>query len=153
MRSAGNDDRRSAQAIKRSVCSERRRVPVLRVEPTALDGLGERVERAVAAGHDRLEAAYAREVRAALSSDGADVEAQRRPSRVHVSVTLPWPADARQRSRVADRARAAVRSYDPFVPVIDVSVIDRPAGARPTGDEEWLVDDGDDLFLPVADHR
>src|SRR6185312_4784148 len=108
-------------------------------------------ERAAATGQDRREAAYARQVRIALADDHAGVEARRRAAQVFVTVTLPWTAGPQQRSRVADRARAAVRAYDPFVTVIDVAVVDRPADTPTTGDAErdadWFVDDGDGLGL------
>lgn len=137
-----------------AVCSERHRVPVLRVDPAQLGDLGERVEHAAADGREREEAGCARAVHVALADEHAGVHVARQAGRIHATVELPRPASAQERSRLADRARAALRAHDPFVSVIDVSVIDvsvvdhepRPQfSVDPDHDADWFVDDGDDL--------
>lgn len=105
-----------------AVCAERHRIPVVWIDPAAAVDAEERFRTAVAAGQDRIEVAYATAVRIALGHPGAAVEATRDPDRVQITVTTPDPCDATTRASVADRARAAVRSYDPFVRTIDVSV-------------------------------
>ncbi len=105
------------------VCSELHRVPVVRVDPAGGDDVAGQVVAAAAAGRDRTEAAYAAAVRTALAPRDVTVEAARYEGRVHVTVRLPVACDAHARSAVADRARAAIRDFDPFVSTIDISVI------------------------------
>ena len=107
-----------------AVCAERRRIPVVRLDPQSAVDPVQFLTRAAAGGKDRMEAAYAAVVRHDL--DGlhlhATVDATREPGRVQIVVGLSDAADAATRSRAADRARAAVRVFDPFVRSIDVSV-------------------------------
>lgn len=105
-----------------AVCAERHRIPVVRVDPDACADPADFVRRAAAAGKDRVEAQYAAVVRADLADLGATVEATRESGRVQIVVGVGPTADSATRSRAADRARAAVRNFDPFVRSIDVSV-------------------------------
>lgn len=105
-----------------AVCAERHRIPVMWIDPATGAHPDDRVRIAAAAGHDRIEAAYATVVRIALGRPAAGVEARRDPDRVQITVNLPQPADPATRATVADQARVAVRNYDPFVRTIDVSV-------------------------------
>jgi len=104
-----------------AVCAERRRVPVVRVEPTTVD-LEPTLRAAAAAGKDRAEAACAAAVRAALAPDDARVEVGREHDRTWVRVELCEQGAGAAVWAVADRAREAVRRYDPFVKAIDISV-------------------------------
>lgn len=105
-----------------AVCAERYRIPVVRLDPATCVDPVEFVQRSAAVGKARTEAEYAAAVRDALVDLDASVEATRDPDRVSVVVGLHDPSDATERSRAADRARAAVREFDPFVRSIDVSV-------------------------------
>jgi CheY-like chemotaxis protein len=107
-----------------AVCAERRRIPVVRLDPQTCADPVQFLTRAAAGGKDRMEAAYAAVVRADLGDLHlhATVEATREPDRVQIVVGFAEAADAATRSRAADRARAAVRTFDPFVRSIDVSV-------------------------------
>lgn len=107
-----------------AVCAERRRVPVVRVEPTNVD-LEQTLRAAAAAGKDRTEAACAAAVRAALAPDEVRVEVSRDHDRTSVRVDLSEQAADLAVWAVADRAREAVRRYDPFVKAIDISVLNR----------------------------
>jgi len=104
-----------------AVCAERHRVPVVRVEPTSVD-LERTVKAAAAAGKDRAEAACAAAVRAALATGDVGVEVGREHDRTWVTVEVPEQDAHDVVWTVADRAREAVRRYDPFVKSIDVSV-------------------------------
>jgi hypothetical protein len=107
-----------------AVCAERHRSPVIHIDPTipTVDVAGV-VVRAAAAGKDRVEAAYSAAVRARLDRPGTLVQSVRGPDSVRIEVVLDPDdaADPGRRAWVADRARAAVREYDPFVRTIDVS--------------------------------
>ena len=105
-----------------AVCAQRHRRPVVHLDPTIPSADVTRVVRhSAAAGNDRMEAAYSAAVRWALDSPTTLVESSRGQDSVRVALTVDT-ADATQRARLADVARAAVREYDPFVRVIDVAV-------------------------------
>ena len=137
-----------------AVCAERRRVPVVRVAPDTSDDVVELAVAGAAAGLDRLEARYAAAVRLALGADVLAVEASRGPRSVTVSVLAPTDIDGRQRTMLADRARQAVRAFDSFVAVIDISVTAADTSAAAVapyehdseGADEWFVDDGSELW-------
>jgi hypothetical protein len=105
-----------------AVCAERHRIPVVHVDPSTTGDVGRLVHNALAAGRDRIEAAYAAAVRAALASDQASVEVGGDSSRIWVRVGLPASGDHGPVWSIADRARTAIRGYDPFVRSIDVSI-------------------------------
>jgi hypothetical protein len=129
-----------------AVCGERHRVPVVRVLPHDATDIAAVVRTAAANGRDQLEARDASVVRVALAGHNARVEAQRDAGNVRVSVHLPSPISSRLRSALADRARHALRTYDPFVRTIDIAI----RADLTTGDhDEWFVDDGDVLDIDV----
>lgn len=104
-----------------SVCATRHRVPLMEVDPLQ-DGLPSVAVAQAVAGR-AVAAGYATAVRHELGHLPALVEVQRTPDRIHVSVQVPASQHTPQAlSAVADRARKAVREYDPFVQGIDVSV-------------------------------
>jgi hypothetical protein len=47
---------------------------------------------------------------------------------VTIRIGTPTPLPPMERAWIADRARAAVRGFDPFVQTIDVAVVDAEAG-------------------------
>lgn len=74
-----------------------------------------------------VEAGYAAAIRHELGHLPALVDVERTPGRVHVMVQVPASEGSPQKlSAVADRARHAVRSHDPYVKGIDVSVVCYP---------------------------
>jgi hypothetical protein len=106
-----------------AVCAAQHRIPTVEVDPALADDEMPSVEVAGALATRRVEAAYAAAVKHELGDVQARVEAHRRAGRVHVTVHLPdVPTDHTKLAAVADRARHAIRTYDPFVPGIDVSV-------------------------------
>ncbi len=108
-----------------AVCAERHHVPVVRMDPNTTveaEDVDRVVARAVASGQDRIEAAYAAVVRAALADQAKTVEVLKFSARVWVDVKTPDSRTPSERATLADRARAAVRAHDPFVDVIDISV-------------------------------
>ena len=137
-----------------AVCAERRRVPVVGLAPDTSDDVVELAVAGAAAGLDRLEARYAAAVRIALGADVMSVEASRGPRGVTVSVLAPTDIDGRQRTMLADRARQAIRAFDSFVAVIDISVATADTSAAVVapyerdreGADEWFVDDGSELW-------
>ncbi len=110
-----------------SVCATRHRVPLVVVDPTQLDDELPNVTVAGAVANRVVEAAYAAAVRKELSHLPTVVEVRRRADNVRVHVQLPDSQDTpAARSSAADRARFAVRTHDPFVQSIDVSVVCYP---------------------------
>jgi hypothetical protein len=109
------------------VCAQRHHLPVVRVDsPEAEAELGRpgEIESAAVRANRQVEQAYGRIVEAAVSDVDGVVRVERGPRRVAVTVCVQaGPADPVDRHGIADRARAAVRSYDPYVPVIDVAVV------------------------------
>ena len=138
-----------------AVCAERRRVPVVRVDPNTSDDVVELAIAGAAAGLDRLEARYAAAVRTALGADVLAVEASRAPDGVTVSLLAPMDIDWRQRTMLADRARRAIRAFDSFVVLIDIAVTAADGATTAVapdervcdGADEWFVDDGDELWV------
>ena len=110
-----------------SVCATRHRVPVVEVDPSQVDDELPSVMVASAVAKRAVEAGYATAIRHELQHIPALVDVERTPGRIHVSVQVPTSEGAPQKlSAVADRARHAVRSHDPYVNGIDVSVICYP---------------------------
>ncbi len=110
-----------------AVCAAQHRVPMVEVDPAWADDEMPSVSVAGALATRRVEAAYAAAVKHELSDSlgdtGCEVVVSRRPNRVHVAVHLaPNDLTTNQMATVADRARHAVRTHDPFVAGIDVSV-------------------------------
>ncbi|MEO5899051.1 MAG: hypothetical protein ABIR68_02830 [Ilumatobacteraceae bacterium] len=135
-----------------AVCAERHRVPVIRVQPDQAGEVAALVQHAAASGQDRLEARYAAVVRVALADERVAVEARRDAHGVRASVRLATQGDQRHRTMIAERARTALRAFDPFVRCIDVAVEHDTDATVATDDrhprrnrDEWFVDDGDDL--------
>ncbi len=106
-----------------SVCASQRRVPIVEVDPTLADDEMPSVEVAGALATRKVEAAYAAAVKHEFPHVDMHVDVQRRPGRVHVVLDVAeaglTPSAV---SSMADRARHAVRTFDPFVSGIDVSV-------------------------------
>ena len=70
---------------------------------------------------------YGAAIRNELGHLPALVDVSRTPGRIHVTVQVPDSQRAAMKlSAVADRARHAVRTHDPYVNAIDVSVVCYP---------------------------
>lgn len=122
---AKSDDSPDTLLEMGAVCAERYHIPVVRLDPKTCGDPIDLVRRSAAGGKDRVEAGYAAVVRANLADLEATVEVTREPGRIQIVVGVIDATDNTSRSRVADRARAAVRAFDPFVRSIDVSVTSR----------------------------
>lgn len=113
-----------------SVCASQRRVPIVEVDPASVADEMPSVEVAGAVAARRVEAGYVAAVRheiALVAPDvHPDVSVHRSPGRVHVTLDLA-AGTTPTASALADRARHAVRTYDPFVAGIDVSVVTHAA--------------------------
>jgi hypothetical protein len=110
-----------------SVCAGRHRVPVVEVDPSnTADDLPD-LAVATALGARRVEAGYAQAVRQQFPDMPALVDVRREATRVVVTVQIPADvATVAVVSRVADRARQAVRVHDTFVAGIDINVVPYP---------------------------
>lgn len=106
-----------------SVCASRHRVPMVEVDPSnVIDDLPS-VTVATAVAKRGVEAGFAAAIRHELGHLPALVEVSRSAGRIHATVQVPASQGSTEKiSAVADRARHAVRSHDPFVKNIDVSV-------------------------------
>ncbi|MGB8861174.1 MAG: hypothetical protein WCC60_18095 [Ilumatobacteraceae bacterium] len=110
-----------------SVCATRHRVPMVEVDPSQVDDELPSVTVANAVAKRAVEAGYATAIRHELGHLPALVEVERLPGRIHVTVQVPTSEGSTPKlSAVADRARHAVRSHDPYVDGIDVSVVCYP---------------------------
>ncbi|MDO8363217.1 MAG: hypothetical protein Q7V88_10000 [Actinomycetota bacterium] len=110
-----------------SVCAQRHRVPLVEVDPRQIDDEMPSVTVANAVAKRAVEAGYATAIRNELGHLPALVDVERLPGRVHVTVQVPASQSAPAKlSAVADRARHAVRTHDPYVNGIDVSVVCYP---------------------------
>jgi len=106
-----------------SVCASRHRVPLVVVDPQQLDDELPNATVAAAVANRSVEAGYAAAVRKELSHLPTVVDVRRLHDNVRVHVQIPASQDTpAARSAAADRARFAVRTHDPFVRSIDVSV-------------------------------
>jgi hypothetical protein len=110
-----------------SVCALRHRVPLVTLYPGDEFGPGAATEVAAAVARRRVEAGYVAAVRRQLRHSVADVTAAREFQRVHITITVDTSMSAQTISRLADRARQAVREHDSHTPVVDVSVVRAPA--------------------------
>ena len=111
-----------------SVCATRHRVPMVEVDPTQVDDELPSVNVATAVATRAVEAGYGAAIRNELGHLPALVDVTRTPGRIHVTVQVPDSQRAAMKlSAVADRARHAVRTHDPYVNAIDVSVVCSPA--------------------------
>jgi len=111
-----------------SVCATRHRVPLVEVDPSQADDEMPSVTVAKAVAKRAVEAGYATAVRNELSHVAALVDVDRMENRVHVTVQVPAAQGStpQQISAIADRARHAVRTHDPYVAAIDVAVVCYP---------------------------
>lgn len=108
-----------------SVCATRHRVPLMEVDPLQ-DGLPSVAVAQAVAGR-AVAAGYATAVRHELGHIPALVDVQRSADHIQVTVQVPERHNTPQAlSAVADRARKAVREYDPYVKGIDISVVCYP---------------------------
>jgi hypothetical protein len=106
-----------------SICAQRHRVPLVTLYPGDEFGPGSSTEIAAAVARREIEAGYVAAVRRELGHDVGDITVLREHQRVHVAVSVAQPRTAQEMSRLADRARKAVRDHDPHTPVIDISVV------------------------------
>ena len=110
-----------------SVCANRHRVPLVVIDPTQTEDELPSVTVAGAIANRVVESAYAAAVRRELSNLPTIVEVRRLEDTVRVNVQLPASQNSPAAlSAAADRARFAVRTHDPFVAHIDVSVVCYP---------------------------
>ena len=106
-----------------SVCATRHRVPIVEVDPGQADDELPSVTVAGAVAKRVVEAGYATAIHHELVHLPALVDVERTPGRIHVTVQVPTSEGSPQQlSSVADRARHAVRTHDPYVNGIDVAV-------------------------------
>jgi hypothetical protein len=111
-----------------AVCAEQHRIPLVQVDPHEPDTALEDLDATAANARRKVEAEYAAAVRRELLQAGVEhaveVEVSRTPYRVAAVVHLPERYSlATQQAALSDRARHAIRTHDPFVRVIDVSVV------------------------------
>lgn len=100
---------------------------MVEVDPQQVDDELPSVVVANALAKRGVEAGYAAAIRHELGHLPALVDVERTPGRVHVMVQVPASEGSPQKlSAVADRFRHAVRSHDPYVKGIDVSVVCYP---------------------------
>ena len=118
-------DRRAAPSLNEmgSVCALTHRVPLVTLYPGDEFGPGASAEVTIAVAKREVEAAYVAVVRRELGHDVDDIDVTREHQRIHVALTIAQSPDARGVSRLADRARHAVRQYDRTTPVVDISVL------------------------------
>lgn len=110
-----------------SVCARQHRVPLVQVDPIEPEAMLDDIEVTAARARRKVEAEYAAAVRRELRDGGVDgdvaVQVRRTPHRIDASVHLPPSSfSPSQQAALSDRARHAIRTHDPFVRVIDVSV-------------------------------
>ena len=105
-----------------SVCALRHHVPLVTLYPGDEFGPGASTEIAAAVARREVEAAYVAAIRRQLRHGVKDIHVHREFQRVHVIITVAKSMSAQTISRLADRARQAVREYDIHTPVVDVSV-------------------------------
>ena len=106
-----------------SICAKQHRVPLVTLYPGDEFGPGPSTEIAAAVARREVEAGYVAAVRRDLGHDVDDITVLREHQRVHVAVSVRQPKTAQEMSRLADRARQAIRDHDQHTPVIDVSVV------------------------------
>ena len=106
-----------------SVCALTHRVPLVTLYPGDEFGPGASAEVTAAVARREVEARYVGAVRRELGHDVDGIHVTREHQRIHVELTIAESPDARGVSRLADRARHAVRQYDRTTPVVDISVL------------------------------
>ena len=106
-----------------SVCALTHRVPLVTLYPGDEFGPGVSAEITAAVAKREVEATYVGVIRRELGHDVDDIHVTREHQRIHVELTIAESLDARAVSRLADRARHAVRAYDRTTPVVDISVL------------------------------
>jgi hypothetical protein len=106
-----------------SVCAIRHRVPLVTLYPGDEFGPGASTEIAAAVARREVEAGYVAAVRRELGHAVDDITVLREHQRIHVSLSVSTATDAQAVSRLADRARHAVREHDRTTPVVDISVV------------------------------
>ncbi|MEQ1873324.1 MAG: hypothetical protein ABL953_06315 [Ilumatobacteraceae bacterium] len=110
-----------------SVCAQRHRVPLVVVDPSQLFDELPSVSVASALANRVVESGYAAAVRRELAHLPIVVDVSHLVDRVVVKLQLPASENTpAARSAAADRARFAVRTHDPFVQTIDISVVCYP---------------------------
>ena len=104
-----------------AVCAQRRRVPSIQVDPATVgDDFPSLASRATIAVR-LTEASYAQAVRKHLPIGAAEVAVVRSPRKVTVHLGgFADDVDAQRKAFLVDKAREAVRLFDPHVAVIDV---------------------------------
>jgi hypothetical protein len=118
-------DRRAAPSLNEmgSVCAVTHRVPLVTLYPGDEFGPGASTEVAAAVARREVEARYVAVVRRELGHSVDEIHVARGHQRIHVTLTIATSPDARGASRLADRARYAVREFDRTTPVVDISVL------------------------------
>lgn len=107
-----------------AVCATRHRVPVVEFDPAdPADDIPDLTVTA-ALGRRRVEAGYAAAVYHELAGRDVDVDIERTGDRVAVRLTVEETSPLTIGS-LADRARHALREYDPHIGTIDVTVVSR----------------------------
>lgn len=106
-----------------SVCALTHRVPLVTLYPGDEFGPDVSAEVTVAVARREVEATYVGVIRRELGHDVDDIHVTREHQRIHVELTIAESTDARGVSRLADRARHAVRQHDRTTPVVDISVL------------------------------
>lgn len=106
-----------------SVCALQHRVPLVTLYPGDEFGPGASTEIAAAVARREVEAGYVAAVRRELGHSVHDIVVMREHQRVHVTISVPTSLDAQTISRLADRARHAVRQHDTHTLVVDISVV------------------------------
>lgn len=110
-----------------SVCANRHRVPLVVIDPMQAESELPSVEVAGAIANRAVESAYEAAVRRELSHLPTVIEVRRLADTVRVNVQLPASQNSPATlSAAADRARFAIRTHNPFVSHIDVSVVCYP---------------------------
>ncbi len=106
-----------------SVCALQHRVPLVTLYPGDEFGPGASTEIAAAVARREVEAGYVAAVRRELGHSVKDIVVMREHQRVHATISVPTSSDAQTISRLADRARHAVREHDSHTLVVDISVV------------------------------
>jgi hypothetical protein len=106
-----------------SVCALRHRVPLVTLYPGDEFGPGPSTEIASAVARREVEAGYVAVVRRELGHVVDDITVLREHQRVHVTLTVARSTARQAVSKLADRARHAVREHDRNTPVVDISVV------------------------------
>jgi hypothetical protein len=110
-----------------SVCAQRHRVPLVTLYPGDEFGAGPSTEIAAAMARREIEAGYVAAIRREVGHAVDDITVQREHQRIHVILTVHDVDSSQAVSKVADRARHAVREHDRYTPIVDVSVVMGPA--------------------------